>query len=183
MLTFALFPIALFFLGAAMVTGLPIVQALQSYYANRGRQAAVCPGSGEAVNVEVDNAYAFRTALDGLEHSRLKSCSHWPEQGDCGQECLAQVDASPENVERLLSMWYEGKSCAICTRSLQPSDWQRSRVGLLNEHYRRVEMRQIYPDNLQAALRQMRPLCWSCHLEERARQAVPDRLFRAVAAN
>ena len=38
MLTFALFPIVLFFLGAALVTGLPVALSLQSYYQNRGRQ-------------------------------------------------------------------------------------------------------------------------------------------------
>lgn len=182
MLTFALFPLALFFLGAVLVTGLPIAQALQSFYANRGRRAAICPESGEPVNIEADNEYALRTALHGLEHSRLKSCSRWPEKGDCGQECLAQVEASPENVERLLTMWFEGKSCAICARSLKPTDWQRSRLGMLNLQHKLVEMRQIYPFELQAAVEYMRPLCWSCHQEERARQAVPARAFRAVAA-
>jgi hypothetical protein len=38
--------------------------------------------------------------LRGKEHSRLKSCPRWPEKGECGQECLAQVNPSPENVDR-----------------------------------------------------------------------------------
>jgi hypothetical protein len=89
MLTFAIFPFVLFFLGAVLVTGLPVAVSLVNYYQNRGRLPVTCPESGQPVDVEVDNKFAFWTALRGQEHSRLKSCSHWPEKGDCGQECLA----------------------------------------------------------------------------------------------
>ena len=178
MLTFAIFPIILFFLGAVLVTGLPVALSLQSYFANRGRRAAVCPESGQPVDIEIDHELAFWTALRGQEHSRLTSCSRWPEKGDCGQECLAQLDPSPENVERLLTKWYEGKTCAICARTLTAADWQRSRLALLNEQHKLFELRQVQLENLQSALQHMRPLCWNCHQEERARQAVPARLLK-----
>jgi hypothetical protein len=178
MLTFALFPIVLFFLGAALVTGLPLALSLQSYYQNRGRQAARCPESGQPVDIEVDSEYAFWTALRGLEHSRLKSCSRWPEKGDCGQECLAQVNPSPENVDRLLTKWYEGKICAICERSLSASDWRRSRLALLNEQNKLFELRHMHLEDLQSTLQHMRPLCWNCHQEERVQQAAPTRFFK-----
>ncbi len=100
MLIFALFPITLFFLGALLVTGLPLAASLDAYYKNRGRHSVVCPDSGQTVDVEVDNQFAFRTALRGQEHSRLKACSNWPAKGDCDQECQVQLDPSPENVER-----------------------------------------------------------------------------------
>lgn len=178
MLTLALFLIVLFFLGAVLVNGLPVAFSLQSYYQNRGRQSAICPDSGQPADIETDNEYAFWTALRGQEHSRLKSCSRWPDKGDCGQECLAQVNPSPENVNRLLSKWYEGKSCAICERSLAASDWRRSRLALLNEQHKLFELRHMHLDDLQSTLQHMRPLCWNCHQEERARQATPVRLFK-----
>jgi hypothetical protein len=183
MLTFVLFPLVLFFLGAVLVTGLPLAQALQSYYANLGRRAAVCPESGDAVDVELDRKYALRTALRGLERSRVKSCSRWPEQGGCAQECLAQVDASPENIERLLSKWYEDKNCAICTRALRPSDWQQSRLGALDKRHRLIEMRQLSLENLQPGLQNLRPLCWGCHQDERARQSVTQRMYVGAVPN
>ncbi len=31
---------------------------------------------------------------------------------------------------------------------------------------------------LQAVLQEMRPLCWTCHQEERIRQAVPPRVLK-----
>jgi len=178
MLTFAIFPILLFFLGAVLVTGLPLALSLQNFYRSRGRESVTCPDSGQTAEVEMDSYFAFTTAWRGQEHSRLESCSRWPEKIDCGQECLAQLEPSPENIERLLTRWYAGKSCAICMRTLSPADWQRSRVGVLNPEYRLFELRQLNLYYLQAALENMRPLCWNCHQEERARQAVEPRVLK-----
>ena len=178
MWTFAIFPILLFFLGAFLVTGLPVALSLQNYYRNRGRQPVTCPDSEQAAEVEVDRKFAFWTALRGQEHSRLQACSRWPEKGDCGQECLEQLEALPENIERYLTKWYEGKSCAICHRPLTPGDWQRSRLAVLNQQQQLFELRQMFLEDLQSALQQMRPLCWNCHQEERERQAVPARLLK-----
>jgi hypothetical protein len=178
MLTFALFPLALFFLGAALVTGLPLAMSLQNYYRNRGRQSAICPENGEPVDVEMDNKYAFWTAWRGQEHTRLQSCTRWPEKGDCGQECLAQLDPSPENVERLMLGSYRDKTCAICTRAITPSDWRRGRLAWLDDGHRLVELRQVNLKQLQFALEGMRPLCWTCHQEERVRQAATPRGLR-----
>jgi hypothetical protein len=36
----------------------------------------------------------------------------------------------------------------------------------------------MHLDELQATLQHMRPLCWNCHQEERARQVAPVRLFK-----
>jgi hypothetical protein len=176
--TYALFLVPLFFLGAVILTGLPVLVSLQDYYRNRGRQAVTCPDSGEQAGVEVDRKFAFMTAWRGVEHSRLQSCSRWPEKGDCGQECLEQLEDSPENIERFLKKWYEGKSCAICQRALTPSDWRRSRLAVLNQQQQLFELRQMFLEDLQSALQDMRPLCWNCHQEERERQAVPPRILK-----
>ena len=93
-------------------------------------------------------------------------------------ECLEQLEPSPENIERFLTKWYEGKSCAICQRALTPSDWRRSRLAVLNEQQQIFELRQMFQEDLQSALQDMRPLCWTCHQEERQRQAVPARLLK-----
>jgi len=178
MLTFAIFPILLFFLGAILVTGLPVALSLQNYFRNRGRQVVICPDSGELAAVAVDREFAFWTALRGEEHSRLAGCSRWPEKGSCGEECLEQLEPSPENIERFLTKWYEGKTCAICQRGLTPSDWRRSRLGVLNRQQQLFELRQMFLEDLQSSLRDLRPLCWNCHQEERERQAVPARVLR-----
>ena len=178
MLTFALFFLAFFLIGTFLVTGLPLAMSLQNYYRNRGRQSAICPENGEVVTVELDNKYAFWTAFRGQEHTRLKSCTRWPEKGDCGQECQAQIDPSPENVERLMLGWYKGKTCGICARAITPSDWRRSRLAWLDDEQKLVELRQVNLTQLQFCLEGMRPLCWTCHQEERARQAVTSRQLK-----
>jgi hypothetical protein len=177
MLTFALFPLALFFLGAILVTGLPVALSLQSYFQNRGPQSAICPESGDHVDIEVDNKYSFWTALRGQEHSRLTSCTRWPEKGDCAQECLVQVDPSPENVERAMLSWYKGKVCAICARAITPSDWRRGRLAWLDDH-KLVELRQVNLKQLQSKLDELRPLCWRCHQDEYVRQEVTLRTLK-----
>ncbi len=178
MLTYALFPFVLFFIGAFLVTGLPLASALEAYYKNRGRQSAICPENGQPVDIELDSEYAFWTSWRGQEHTRLKSCTRWPHKGDCGQECLPQVDPSPENVERLMLGWYKDKTCGICARAITPSDWRRSRLALLDERHKLVELRQLNLVELQSALEHMRPLCWTCHQEERVRQPVVPRVLK-----
>ena len=176
--TYSLFTIPLFLIGACLLTGLPVVLSLQDYYKNRGRQSVTCPDSHQPADVEVDRKFAFWTSLRGQEHSRLQSCSRWPEKGDCGQECLAQIDPSPENIERLLTQWYEGKSCAICTRALTPADWRQSRLAVLDQNHKLIELREMTLDRFASMLEDMRPLCWKCHQEERQRQPVPSTILK-----
>jgi hypothetical protein len=178
MLTFAIFPIVLFFLGACLVTGLPVAAEVHAYYCNRGRRRVVCPANGGSAEVELDPKFALKTAFRNHQQSRLQDCTRWPEEAACGQECLEQVDPTPENVERFLSKWYDGKHCAICTRSLTPSDWRRSRLAVLNQQHKLFELRHMHLGDLQTELQHARPLCWNCHQEERARQtprALPRR--------
>ena len=151
---------------------------MQDYYRNRGRQTVACPETGEPVEVEVDRKFALSSSLRGQEHSRLQSCSRWPEKDDCGQECLEQLEDSPENIDRFLTKWYEGKTCAICERALAPSDWRRSRLAVLNQQAQLFELRHMFLETLQSALQDMRPLCWNCHQEERERQPVPARMLK-----
>ncbi len=177
-LTYTLFFIPLFFVGAVLVTGLPVMVSIQSYYKNRGRQSVTCPETGRPADITVDRKFAFRMALRGQEHSRLESCSRWPEKGDCGQECQAQIDPSPENVDRLLTRWYEGKSCAICARALTEADWRQGRLAVLDQNQKLLELREMTLDRFATLLEHMRPLCWTCHQEERERQAAPARVFK-----
>jgi hypothetical protein len=174
----AAFLIVLFIIGAIVLVALPIGLSLQSYFRNRGRRTVICPDSHEPATVELDTKFAFSTALRGEEHDRLQSCTRWPDKGDCRQECLAQLDPSPENLERLLQKWYQGKTCAICGRTLTPADWRRSRLALLNEKQKLFELRHMHLGEVPSALDHMLPLCWNCHQEERARQAEPPRLLK-----
>jgi hypothetical protein len=95
----------------------------------------------------------------------------------------AQVNPSPENIERLLQNWYKGKTCAIYERALTPADCRRSRVALLNEHQKLFELRHMRLDELPSVLDQMAPLCWNCHQAERLRQAPPPSILKGESNN
>lgn len=173
---FAVFPFLLFFAGAYLVLCLPLASVVSARFKNRGRHGIICPETDQPADIELDPRYAMRTAARNYEHSRLASCSRWPEKDECGQECLAQVNPSPENIERLLSKWCAGKGCAICARALNAADWSFSRIGLLDERQKLIELHDVQLNRLQLELKGKRPLCWKCHQEERVRQAVPPQI-------
>jgi hypothetical protein len=170
---YSVFPIVIFFIGAAVLVGLPVVSTLQSYFKNRGRRRVICPDDRRAAEVEVDPKFALHAAIQGKELARVGTCTHWPENGDCGQECLAQVEATPQNLDHLLTKWLDGKPCNVCGRLLAPADWRFGRMGLLNEDFKLVEMRQLDVNNLGSVAQPTRPLCWSCHQQEKQRQSAP----------
>jgi len=170
------FPLTIFFIGAAVLVGLPLASTLQTYFKNKGRRPVTCPDDRIAAEVEVDRKFALQAAMHGKEQMRVQSCTHWPKNGSCGQECLIQVEATPENIDRLQTKWFNGKPCSICARPLTPSDWRFGRMGFLNENSKLVELRQIDLDELGSVAEPTRPLCWSCHQQEKQRQTVPPHI-------
>jgi len=170
---YAAFPIIIFFIGAAILVGLPVASTLQTYFKNRGRRAVVCPDDNQCAEMEVDRKFALQAAMQGKELSRVQACSHWPENAACGQECMAQLEATPANLDRLFAKWLKGKTCTICLRGITPSDWRQGRLGFLNDEFKLVEMRQIDLTQLGSIAEPKRPLCWTCHQQERQHQAKP----------
>ena len=170
---YAAFLIVLFFIAAAILVGMPLVSTLETYFKNRGGRQVVCPDDHRRAEVEVDPKFALQAAMQGEELARVQSCTHWAQNGECGQECLAQVEATPDNLDRLFTRWFDGKPCSLCSRSLTPSDWRHGRLGFLDEQLKLVEMRQIDVTELGSVAEPTRPLCWSCHQQEKQRQTAP----------
>jgi len=170
---YAAFPIAIFFAGAAILIGLPLVSTISTYYKNRGKRSVTCPDDQKKAEIEVDNRFALQTAMHGREHMRVQTCSHWPENVDCGQECMVQVEPTPENIELLFLRWFDGKACGSCGRLLAPPDWRMGRMAFLDDNFKLVELRQIDLEDLGSVPEPKRPLCWKCHQEEKQRQAQP----------
>ena len=59
-------------------------------HARTARQLT-CPQTGVAADVGLDPWFAVRKHVSGANEFRVLKCSHWPEHGDCGRECLAQI--------------------------------------------------------------------------------------------
>ncbi len=170
---YAVFLIVLFCIAAGVLVGLPVASTLQSYFRNRGRRQVVCPNDHQRAEVEVDPKFALKEAMRGREESRVQTCTHWPEHGECGQECLAQVEATPKNLDRLFKKWFEGKPCTLCSHAITPSDWRQGRLGFLSDEFKLIELRQIDLLELGSVEEPKRPLCWACHQQEKQRQSAP----------
>ena len=92
-------------------------RAGRTFWKFRGKRVVTCPDTNATAGVEVDALHAALTApFAGGAELRLKACSRWPEREPCGQECLVQIEAAPEecSVRHMLAAFYAGASCALC---------------------------------------------------------------------
>src|SRR5579864_2993049 len=94
-------PAILFSIAALVVlVGVVIFRAIpaaRAYFNYRGTRLIRCPETRapEAIKIKAGTAAAQSLWCD--PELRLSKCSRWPERHDCGQECLSQVEADPEN--------------------------------------------------------------------------------------
>jgi hypothetical protein len=142
----------------------------------RGRRVVACPENQKPAGVVVDAAHAALTAFSSSPQLRLSSCSRWPERAGCGQECLAQVQASPEDclVRNILTRWYEGKVCASCGHPIGEIDWAGAKPALLRTDGVSIEWNQLPAERLQEILATTSPVCFACHTANRLVHEHPE---------
>ena len=149
---------------------------LRGYRRYRGTRVVTCPETRKTVAVEVDAAHAAVTDLAGAPDLRLKSCSRWPERQDCGQECLAELEAAPDGclVRNLLTDWYRGKTCALCGRAFEETSWSEHKPAVLSPQRATLEWDDVAPESLPGILSTHLPICWNCHMAESFRRLHPE---------
>ncbi len=168
------------YIGAAIIALgvlLVLVRALGAgYFKYRGTRVITCPENHQTAAVEVDALHAATTAVAHNPDLRLRECSRWPEHQDCGQECLSQISAAPEDclVRNILSRWYHGKSCIYCNKDLGEINWTEYRPALMSPEGKTVEWFEIAPENVFNVLDTHKPVCFSCHVAERFRLDHPE---------
>lgn len=158
-----------------------------AYRKYRGKRVIVCPETRAPAAVELDAVHAASSDLLGDADLRLRSCSRWPERGDCGQECLAQIEAAPEDclVRTILAKWYRGATCALCGRDVGDIVWSEHKPALMSPERKTMEWDEIVPQDLPRVLETHYRICWDCNVAEsfRARHpelVVEDPLHRAA---
>lgn len=149
------------------------VPAFLSY---RGTRVVKCPENGNVAAVAVDARHAAATAFRRQPELRLAACSRWPEKEGCGQECLRQIEAAPEDclVRTMLIRWYAEKSCVYCGKAFSMIHWHDHKPTLLGVDGRTVEWSQVSPERVPEELAHDRPVCWNCHIAETFRREHPD---------
>ena len=163
----------------ALAVGLFVFRAIpgvRAYFGYRGKRLITCPETHTAAAVDVAAGEAAAGAFLSEPTLRLKECSRWPERQDCGQACLQQIEADPENclVWNIVSKWYEGKSCVFCHKQIGPLHHLDHAPALLGPGFRTVEWNQVRPEQLPEIFSSHQPVCWNCHVAETFRRTHPE---------
>ena len=163
----------------ALALGLFVFRAipgLRAFFDYRGKRIVTCPETHKLVAVDVDAKQAALGAFLSEPTLRLNECSRWPERQDCGQECLQQIEADPENclVWNIVSKWYEGKTCVYCHKPIGALHHLDHAPALLGPEHDTVEWNQLRPQQLPEVFRTYRPVCWNCHIAQNFRHVHPE---------
>jgi hypothetical protein len=105
------------------------------YWNYRRTSVVVCPETRKPEAVRVN---AKRAALDTLKGAEVKlrfeQCSRWPEQQNCGQVCVSQIENDPElcHASAMAQQWFLDRSCVYCGRSIEKLHWHDHPPALLD---------------------------------------------------
>jgi hypothetical protein len=148
----------------------------RTYLRFRGTRVITCPETSKPAAVRLDAQHAALTAALKAPHLRLSTCTRWPERKDCGQECLRQIEASPESclVKNMLTAWFADKSCVYCRQPLGAIDWAEHKPALQSPEGKTAEWEELVPENLPAILATHQAVCWNCHIAESFRREHPE---------
>ncbi len=143
----------------------------------RGVRVITCPENREPAAVEVDALRAARwAAMAGETDLHLSACSRWPEKAGCAQECLAQIESSPESclVRAVAASFYSGKHCIFCNSAIEQIVWLERPPALRAPDKTTHEWKDIAPQDLPKVFATYEPVCWPCHIRESFRAQHPD---------
>ncbi len=162
-----------------LAAGLFILRAIpgvRAYFTFRGKRLVTCPETHKTEAVNVAAAEAAAGAFFVEPTVRLKECSRWPERQDCGQDCLQQIEADPENclVWNIVAKWYEGKECVFCHKPIAPIRHLDHAPALIGPDFRTREWKGILPEQLPQIFSTHQPVCWNCHVTETFRRLHPE---------
>jgi len=142
----------------------------------RGQMVITCPENQRPAGVSVDTRHAAASGIARRPDLRLADCSRWPERAGCGQDCLRQIEAAPEDcrVRNILTRWYAGKSCAWCGRAIGEIHTGERKPALLTPDRLSVEWNDIAAERLEETLATALPLCFACHIANTMVREHPD---------
>ncbi len=144
--------------------GWEIRRAGGAYLTFRGQRVITCPGTGQPAGIVLAAGHIAWTAAFGQPGLRIRDCSRRVRREDCGQACLGQIRAAPEEslVRTILRKWYSGKSCSCCGGPLKG----RREPCVLSPDLRMIEWKDIRPEKVPQVLATHSPVCWNCLVAE-----------------
>jgi hypothetical protein len=143
----------------AALAGLAAWRWVRPWLKFRGQRVVRCPENFRPAGVRVDAWHAG----GGL---RLSECSRWPAKAGCGQACLSDIAAAPEDclVRTIAARWYQRKRCAVCGIQIGTVDWGPSEPALILADKTTVQWKQVPAEKLTETLEAALPICFACHM-------------------
>jgi hypothetical protein len=153
-------------LVATVLVALAVGRVVQLWWKYRGDRVITCPENHRPAGVSLDLAHLASRPFAGSPPLRLSSCSRWPERAGCGQQCLSQVEAAPEDclVRHILAHWYAGKRCVSCGQPFGAISLAGAKPAVLCTDKESVEWSEIPADRLPETLATAAPICFACHM-------------------
>jgi hypothetical protein len=155
----------------------------QTWFRYRGVRVITCPENLEPAAVTIDAGRAARMmAIAGEKDLHLETCSRWPEMAGCAEECLAQIEGSKDGctLKALVTQWYEGKSCVICTHPMEKIVWHERPAALRTPRGTTCEWKDVLPQDIPNVFVTHQPVCWRCHIVESFRREHAEMVVQRV---
>jgi len=162
---------------ALCITVIMSVRGVRAYISARGKRLITCPENHCSAAVELDAKGAGLKAFRGGTYFCLQDCSRWPEQQNCAQDCLSQVESLGEGclVRNIVAGWYQGKSCVYCHKRVDSvTEWAAHMPALLTPDDKTVSWTEVPAEALPDIFSTHKPVCWSCHIAETFRREHPE---------
>jgi hypothetical protein len=153
-------------IAVAILAGVICYRAFRLWLKCRGARVITCPENLRPAGVTVDAGGVAVHPFTSNPRLRLSSCSRWPERAGCGQDCLSEVAAAPEDclVRNILVRWYADKHCVSCGRPFGEITAVGVKPAVLRADKISVEWSEIPAERLPETLVASAPICSACHL-------------------
>jgi hypothetical protein len=151
-------------------------RVVQRWWKYRGERVITCPENQKPASISLDISHVAVQPFAKSPQLQLSSCSRWPDRAACGQECLRQVEAAPEDclVRNILVRWYAGKRCVSCGQPFSNVGLAGVKPAVLCADKKSVEWSEIPAERLAETLAGAAPICFACHLGSTLVQTHPE---------
>lgn len=168
----------------APLLGVFATLAVRTWRTYRGVRVITCPETRRPAAVKVDALHAAASVVRDKVDLRLESCTRWPERAGCDQDCLAQIEADPNEtrLETILDACVSCKRCALCRRRIPPLSRVGHRPAFRAPDGTTIGVDDIAPEHVYEIAWTHAPVCWDCHVAETFRREHPELVIDWPAA-
>jgi hypothetical protein len=164
---------------AVLIGVLLLVQTtriVRAWWRLRAPRLVTCPETEAPAAVTINATGTLLTSAFGGPFVWLSACSRWPSRRLCGQECLPQIKAAPDDtrVDTIARRWFAGKTCVYCRQTITETKIGPHRPALLRPDGSTIEWANVPAECLPAAFQTHVVVCWNCHIAETFRRTHPE---------